>query len=250
MPMGRYGGPLFEQPLSREEWVEMCEFLSSGLTRIAAVLELPPGVVPPEDLPDWIQVEETSHQVVPLEEDFEAVFQRFTRNKRTFVRKARREGMVVVDGEGEQDVRTLVKVYEQASRDWPDTMSVPLVENLARQCLAEGSPARLRLVKQDDKVLAAGIFLYHNDKADPIVACVEPDSRDIEGTTLLYADEMEYACRRGCRTFDFGASLNIESLERYKTYLGAEKRPRYRVICRNRLWRTMDKMRKGQMERK
>jgi len=246
MPVGYYGGPLGEEDLTPQDWSEMFGWLLRDRRRTATVMSLPHSLrMPSIEIPKGVKVEEKVSHILELGGGFEKVWEeRFTPRNKTSIRKAEREGLAVTNAEDESDCAAFLKLYDEASRDWDERLPETFLRLLAEAALQNPERIRFRLTKAGDRMIAGGLFLYHNRKATPFMTAYD---RDYEGaatfTNLLYKEEIEHACKTSCETFDFQGSLGIRSVERFKESFGAERVTRTRIVVRRYLWNCLAKAR-------
>lgn len=249
MPLGCYGGPLTLPGISLDasEWNELVRRFSKGLRRTASVFELPPCLQLPSF--EWeipVKTEGKPIQMLELKSDFKSLFQdQFSSRNRTCIRKAKRDGLTVVDATSEEDCEAFIRMYEENSASWHHRLPRRMLLYLTRQAVKSnnGSGIRFRLTKIKDRIVAGGIFLYHKDKASPFMTAYDKSQRMTTATNILYNDEIEFACANGYRSFCFGSSLGIKSVEKFKASFGAIQMIRYRITARSFLWRKCSSVR-------
>jgi FemAB-related protein (PEP-CTERM system-associated) len=153
-----------------------------------------------------IGIPAATHKVtmtMQLDDGEAAVWSRVKPNRRSQVRKARREGLTatVTGAQGLADFHHVMSVN---MRDLGSPMHrLRFFAAMAREF---GDDARIVLVRGERDVLAAGLVLFHAGTAVlPWSSCLR-SARSTAANQLLYWSVAEYALARGCHTLDLGRS--------------------------------------------
>lgn len=138
-----------------------------------------------------------------LDDGEAAVWSRVKPNRRSQVRKARRQGLTtaVLGAEG------LVPFHHVMSVNMRDLGS-PMHRRRFFESVAQefGDDGRIVLVRCGTEVVAAGLMLFHDGTAVlPWSSCLH-SARSTGANQLLYWTVAEYALARGCHTLDLGRS--------------------------------------------
>lgn len=242
MPQGTYGGVLTSRACSDSEWTDiLLRILGSlvpGLREPSMLLNFPPGIsVPSASLPKGAAVSESSTHVLSLQPDFESLWNnKFKSNNRWSTRKAEKTGFEITDLQSREDLKLFQTLYDHAAAHWEFPLPNALIRTLADSSLKHGRQIRFRVVRHADKVIAGGVFLHHNRHVCYFLSAFDRHWGSFCPMNLLLKDEIQYACEQRFLRFDFGSSLGIESVLKFKASFGAEEVTRTSVTIRSPLW--------------
>ncbi|HNT37352.1 MAG TPA: hypothetical protein PKH07_20330, partial [bacterium] len=120
MPLGTYGGIMTNRHCSDSEWknvtAKVLQNLAPGIRQPSLCLDLPPALsIPSESLPDRAVVVDLSTHLLPLQEDFQSLWDsRFKSNNRWSTRKAEKTGFQITELQGKEDMELFQMLYDGA----------------------------------------------------------------------------------------------------------------------------------------
>ena len=152
----------------------------------------------------------------------DALWVELDRKVRNQVRKAQKEGLVAASG-GVGLVDEFYSVFAQNMRD----LGTPVY---ARRLFTETlrlfpQRARVCVVRQDDRPLAAAVTVTFRDTVLVPWASSLREARHLCANTLLYWTMLEQATVSGARLFDFGRSSGGGGVNQFKLQWGAIATP-------------------------
>ncbi len=236
MPMG-YGGIFSASDIPP---VILKKILKSVIGRRSLLfrLSLPPfsGLLIQEDpYIRRVDSEWNYTHVLPLEEGFENIWKnRFRRDLKRGIIKAERNNIEIINKNELKFFKKFYYLYENKAKEWgykKPPIPLKLFENLYNF----GYPhVKLRLAVKDDKPIAGlitfeygkGIFRWMNASLKAYLKYYPND--------LLDKEAIEYACEKGYKYYDFGASGSLEGVRKFKERFGSERVEikRYIVLSR------------------
>jgi FemAB-related protein (PEP-CTERM system-associated) len=158
----------------------------------------------------------------PLPAASDALWADLDRKVRNQVRKAQKEGLVAATG-GVGLVDEFYAVFAQNMRD----LGTPVY---AKRLFTETlrlfpQRARVYVVRQESRPLAAAITLTFRDTVLVPWASSLREARPLCANTLLYWTMLEYAITSGAQVFDFGRSSPGGGVNQFKLQWGASAAP-------------------------
>jgi serine/alanine adding enzyme len=173
---------------------------------------------------DWTSKQHKVSMRLDLPRDPEALWKRFPSKLRSQIRRAMKEQLTVrIEG-----IEILDDFYGVFARNMRD-LGTPVYGRRFFEAILQEFPkdARICVVYRGRQPLAAG-FLY-GFKHTLEIPWASSDRRynKLSPNMLLYNAALEYACREGFTTFDFGRSTTGSSAYRFKEQWGAHPVPLY-----------------------
>ena len=166
-----------------------------------------------------------SHKVamtLALPDTADAMWKAVDNKVRNQVRKAEKSGLVAHAG-GPELIDEFYEVFARNMRDLGTPVyGVGLFDETFR---AAGDAARVYVVRQGERCLAAGITVAHRDGVENPWASSLREARPLCANMLLYWHMLRDSIARGLRVFDFGRSTPDESTYRFKQQWGAHPTP-------------------------
>ncbi len=219
MPMGGYGGPVCEVPLTGEHLQQLCPHLLKP--RIWS-LDVYPSPTSDLDLGQWCEPIPFYAHVLSLEGGFREVWAgRFDRKARNQVRKAERSGVEVSIASNLGEWREFVELYHRKASDW----SWPGYPASMFELLADHSPpgVRLWLARKGGELLSGLVVLSWGHSAIPWASAMEQGAGSLCPNHALYRAAVEEACSEERLWFNLGSSREIARLHMFKESLGADR---------------------------
>lgn len=226
MPFLDCGGPLAASPAHWAHLLEAAKRL--GEKESAAYVEMRMLEQAGDGVPTRT---DKAKLVLDLAQDAESVWKGLPSVVRNRVRKARKGGLTVKWGGGEQ-LDAFHRVYARNMRDLGSPAPPPrLFSNTLRHF---GERARLITVWRDQTAVAGAVWLRIGSTAYvPWVSALRPYF-SLAPNDLLYWQAVEMACDAGCRRFDFGRSTIDSGPYRFKLKWGARALQLYwHYYCRD-----------------
>jgi serine/alanine adding enzyme len=169
-------------------------------------------------------LKESCHKVamwVDLPGDPEALWGGFKPKLRSQIRRAEREAMTTRVGGAE----LLDAFYRVFSRNMRDLGTPVYAKGFFANVLALHAPSRILAVFAGEEPVAAGLVVGFRDRIEIPWASSLRAYNALAPNMLLYWKALEYACREGYRTFDFGRSSPDSGTYRFKAQWGARPVP-------------------------
>ena len=179
-----------------------------------------------------------STRVLRLERDYERVFAGFNATIRRQVRKARGNGVVVRASRERADVHAYYALHRRLVDERGDYHIVYPRELFDKLVQVTGTV--LLLAEYDGKVAAGGVFFEDADSVVYWHGAVDRDFSPLFPARVLFEEAIRRACTRGASFFNFGGSGGIESVDRFKSFWGAEVRSNWLFEWKNPVWRGLE----------
>lgn len=218
LPFCDLGGPLADDAETEARLIdEACRRLAEFSTR-KVQLRIPGDAVETEDSNDAAPVKVSMLAELPASED--DLFAGFKAKLRSQIRKASKNGLVFESG---RDVSAVDAFYDVFSHNMK-RLGSPVHSRRWFHGIYDhyADRADIGLVKYENRVVAAGIVLYHPLRASIPWASTLSDYNHLAPNMLLYWEMLRRGCQRGCQVFDFGRSTLDEGTYRFKKQWGAE----------------------------
>ena len=173
--------------------------------------------------------------VLSLEKGFDYLWKnKFKRANRTAIRKAKKNGIEVLNENSLQNFREFYELYDESSKRWgykEPPHPLELYENMCRYGL---SHVQLRLAVKDDNVIAGLVTFYYGKNIFAWASAYLMEYGIYRPTNLLFKDSIEQACNEGYKCYNFGASGALGGVRRFKENFGAERVElrKYRMLSR------------------
>jgi hypothetical protein len=219
MPFGSYGGPVAggDQALHRDL---LDAFLGYGMSLGVAELGWVDFCNQYEG--GGIERGRASTQIIDLEKGFDVIWNNhFDKAKRRQTRKARREGLELVEAGSDEEISSYYNIYVERTSKWGTSFRYP--ESLFMELIKRGKDkVKLFLAVQNNRVLGGHMNFYFNKMVIAWNGVTRSGSDGYQASTFLYASLIKHACENGFTRYNLGSSLGKKSLERYKSSLGGE----------------------------
>lgn len=217
VPFSSYGGILTESEAARAVLVAEAQRLATDLG--VAHIEMRQGHA--SDVP-WQDSTAKLTMEVDLPAKVDALWNGLSSGMRNKVRNARKQGLRVQWGKGEQ-VETFYRIFARNMRD----LGTPVYprawfENLARR-LSEH--VHLVTLWDDSEAVAAGLIIVHGGVAEFPWSSALRESRKKYSAVLMYWELLEWAINNGFHRVDFGRSSPGSGTHEFKRHWGAKERP-------------------------
>lgn len=221
MVPGAYGGPIFFRPPQPAHFAAVW----SEIHRLRNVL------VMGNPFAEWqmprLEQRALLTHIVTLG-DFEQIFKRFSRGRRTAVRSGKRMGVKITVADFAEHCATYYDIYRDQLKRWGDSAGdfypLRLFTNLAAYA-SENPSIRLWTATVDEKMVAGVVVFYYNNQVLLWHAAFLGDYFKYRIADVLYTAVLEDACQAQYTYLDFGQSGGNESIMFFKEAFGAEKRP-------------------------
>jgi len=237
LPYGAYGGPVAaanaepDRAAVREVLLRAwaAEARKPGVVRAHLALygwaastgDAGPAV--PAEIPAaWRGVERT--RVLDLNPDFERVWtEAFEGRVRTAWRQAEKLGVEVAREEGGAAAREAERLYRSQAEAWSRHTPVPPSLFLH---LAEADPELVEFwtARHAGRVVSVQIVVHRGGRAVLWASLNTPEARELRAGVLATGTCIRAACLRGDRTFDFGSSRDMPSIDAFKASFGGTER--------------------------
>ena len=178
-------------------------------------------------------------QSLRLSDHYDATFARFNATIRNQVRRARRAGVVVrVSGAGE-DLRHYYEIHERLAASkggygfmFPRAFLGTLIDSLP-EC-------RFLTAAVDGRIVAGGLFFHDGDSVCYMHGAYDRQYSKHFPMCAVLDEAIAWAHRLPTTHFNFGGSAGIGTLERFKSFWGAEMVACWRFAWKNPIWNQLD----------
>jgi hypothetical protein len=178
--------------------------------------------------------ENTTH-VLHLNYPYDDLFRRFSETTRNKVRRAARKGVVVRRATSGPEVNTYYSIYRKViteRKTWNAVYKEALFDELFKF-----DDAIILLLAEVNEVVIGGAWFIQDGNS----LCYWQGAMDYQYKTCyphyaLMNAAIELACNEGMRSFNMGASLQIPSLEQFKSLWGTRKVPFWSFYWKNPVW--------------
>jgi hypothetical protein len=166
-------------------------------------------------------VVERSTHVLQLSQDFGTIWtQRFTKKNRNTCRKAERAGITVERVQGTEGAELYYDLYTPATQAWGQ--AAPAYPRALFQALGGSAHVEFWLAFQGAAVVAGAVLLLGSDDVFYWSGAMDRTYAGLSPSNLVLRDAIRSACERGFRVIDFGASVGLAGVQRFKESFGAE----------------------------
>ncbi len=173
---------------------------------------------------DWASKQHKVSMRLDLPREPETLWKQFPSKLRSQIRRAQKE-QLTVRIEGVEILDDFYRVFARNMRD----LGTPVYGRRFFEAILEEFPkdARICAVYLERQPVAAGILYGFNDTIEIPWASSDRRYNHLSPNMLLYSAALEYACREGFATFDFGRSTPSSGTYRFKEQWGAHPVPLY-----------------------
>ncbi len=179
-----------------------------------------------------------STHTLPLHSDYDKVFTGFSSSTRNHIRKGRRRGAQIRLSTRLEDIQSYYQIYTQLAEEregwsfiYPMEVLVELI-NLRQH-------ARLLVAEVGDRIVAGGLFFFDSGSVRYWHGATDRNFSSYYPFYAILDEAIRWGCEIGARSFDFGASRGIASLERFKASWGAVLESNWEFTWHNPIWRTL-----------
>jgi FemAB-related protein (PEP-CTERM system-associated) len=156
--------------------------------------------------------------ILPLAPDSESQWKGFNAKLRNQIRKAEKSGLVPVVGQ----IELLDGFYEVFARNMRDLGTPVYAKEFFRNVLrAFPDSSRIIGVKNEGRIIAAGIACWFRDVIEIPWASSVSDYKNLCPNNMLYWEAIKFAIGKGFEKFDFGRSTPHEGTYNFKKQWGA-----------------------------
>jgi hypothetical protein len=221
MVPGVYGGPVFQNAPSSEDWAEVW----AGIDRLPSVVVFGNPYLSYLGGPKG-----TTRQAFTLTLDltpgFGAVRKGYRKGHRADVKSALKNGVEVKVADQLGEVHAYYVAYQDALRRWGRRAggfyTLKLFE-LFFTHREHGTNIRLWTARFEGKVIGGNWVFYHNDHAVVWHSAIHSDHMHRHAIHLAYDAAIESACASGLRWFDFNPSGGMPAIDHFKKGFGARR---------------------------
>ena len=160
--------------------------------------------------------------ILELSSDSEDVFKKMSKNKRKTISKSEKQNLKAEWGD---DVKSFYRLYAHNMRD----LGTPVHSYNFFYNILDIFPdnSKILLVKRDDDVLYAALFLFYKDTMMDFMSSTIDVYRKYYPTDFGIWSAIKYACEKGYRYFDFARSIKGSSNQEFKRRWSAETKQLY-----------------------
>ena len=173
--------------------------------------------------------------VLPLHRGLEAVYAVRSSTKRKHIRRGRRRGVVSRLGLSLDDFSAYYAIYSDSLRRWGERVSSRyswrLFESLHAAAAERRENIALWLAEIDGKTVSGLLIFYWNRRAVCWHSATSDEGLRDYAYSVLVADAIDDAARRGLDWFDFNPSGGHEGVVYFKRQFGTERMPMRILSC-------------------
>ena len=160
-------------------------------------------------------------RALPLCEDFDAVFRRWSKGHRSAVKQAQREGVSVRVATGEKDWRDYYDIYQQSLERWGELASSRYGWRLfARLAQQDPGEVKLWIAEADGRLVAGAVCLYAPGHVVYWHGAADADAFSKRPVHLMLFEAIRHACDTGLDWFDFNPSGGNAGVDAFKSHFG------------------------------
>ena len=178
-------------------------------------------------------------QALTLRSDYDESFSQFNATIRNQVRKARKSGVVVATSSNLEDLEGYYAIHEQLAASkggygfmFPKSFLAALVQSL-KEC-------RFLTATIEGRLVGGGLFLRDGNSVFYLHGAHDHRYSKQFPMCAVIDSAIQWAYQVNATHFNFGGSAGIQSLERFKSFWGAESVQCWRFTWRNPIWRKLD----------
>ena len=176
-------------------------------------------------------------RVIRLPKDYETAFANFSATIRNKVRKGARRGLIVRMTNEERDITAYDTIYRNVAQAKGWASVYPLRFSLE---LVKLDVARFVVAEYEDRVVAGGLFVRDGDQAVYYLHAAQDAAYSHVSPHVAVLDHaIRWTCESAVPMFNLGMSGGIESLDKFKSFWGAEIAHNWSFEWHNPLWRTL-----------
>jgi hypothetical protein len=178
--------------------------------------------------------EDTTH-VLHLNNPYNDLFRGFSETTRNKVRRAARQGVVVRHATNRLAVRTYYSIYRKVIADrqkWNTVYEEPLFDELFKL----DDAVILLLAEVKEVVIGGAWFVRDGNSLRYWQGAMDYQYKACFPHYALMNAAIDLACNEGMHSFDMGASLQMGSLEQFKSFWGTRKVPIWSFYWKNPVW--------------
>lgn len=217
-----YGGLIADGPVEAGDHEAVYRAaLNRGRVGEISVVTNPFAPITPPGLPGSFYEDWGEAQAIRLSGRPGEIFDSFSKTRRYEIRKGRSAGIRTRVAESLDDFRAYFAAYEDSLRRWGNKARTrypwPVFEAAHQFSLGYPSHLRLWLAELDGDVKAGIVVLYWNRQATYWLSAVHESALAYHPTSVLLADAVDDACRRGFDWFDLMPAGDLKGVEQFKT---------------------------------
>jgi hypothetical protein len=174
-------------------------------------------------------------RVLGLTSDYERVFAGYSSTIRNHVRKARQRGVVVRETTSPESVAEYHRIYTRSAQQkggygfiYPMKLFLEMVEIR--------SLARLLVAEYEGHMIGGGLFFRDGNSVRYWHGASDREYSRFYPSCAVLDEAIRWACESGARFFNFGGSVGLASLDRFKAYWGAQIDFDWEFEWTNPLW--------------
>lgn len=239
---GCYGGPIADGEFELSEFP--VDSLSNGMDIVSMKSNpIATGVLPKEPF----TTDSDFTQLIRLKEfdNYEDVEGSFSKSRRRYVRKSRREGGDVREATSLNDWKTYYAAYEDSLERWDDvssTYSWEFFKTIYELSQEYPELIKLWLSTVDSEIASGALVFYWGSHADYWHGAADRDYFDANPNGILHAEIIRDAMERGFQYYDFNPSGGHEGVVKFKQKFGTERVPITSYQYESPLYKTAQKV--------
>jgi hypothetical protein len=192
------------------------------------------------DLADQLQAcglhrsEDTTH-VLYLGRPYDDLFRGFSETARNKIRRATRNGVVVRRATNSLEVNTYYSIYHKVVKA-RDKWNMVYKRSLFDELFKLDDAIVLLLAERNELVIGGAWFVRDGNSLCYWQGAMDYQHKKCFPHYALMNAAIELSCNEGMRSFNMGASLQIPSLEQFKSFWGTRKVPVWSFYWKNPVW--------------
>ncbi len=215
---GCYGGIIADGPLSAADATLL--YRQVYRWNVSNFYYLANPLAPPETIDRTYHFADEISHILQLDDDFEAIFNRFDKSARTNYRRGLREGVRIRRAKSPTDYEAYYRTYRDAVRRWGHDDSYGYSWEFLSHLFAceRQHPDELTLwvVELDGAVVGGTLAFYWNQHVTAWHGTVTSAALKRRAMVVLDVEIARDAAARGFRYYDLNTSAGIEGVMTYK----------------------------------
>lgn len=188
-----------------------------------------------------LQSRRTSTHVLNLSLDYEKVFAGYNATIRNQVRRVHRLGVIVRETNRFEHLRAYYDIHMQRVQKGGYSFIFPYA--FLHELMRIGDVARFLIAETRGRIIGGGLFLRDGCSLFYLHGAYDEQYSDHFPSCGIIDKAIHWACENGLTTFNFGGSGGITSLEKFKSFWGAQLQSNWSFEWANPIWSRLAEIR-------
>lgn len=177
----------------------------------------------------------TSTHVLYLGKDYEHIFTGYSSTTRNHVRKSHRHGVVVRDALDPADVHAYDQIHTQLADQkggYAVIYPIKLFSELTKLC----GTVRVLVAEWENRIIGGGVFIKDGSSIMYLHGASDREYSWCYPSCAVLDEAIRWGCKSGATFFNFGGSAGLASLEKFKSFWGAQAELNWKFEWTNPFW--------------